>query len=124
MTFDVTTMMAGKNQVALHVAACAQTKVIFPFNRSPQVKAPTARVLTCLILQGFQWAFRKSYPTKITRMVQGGLLAPLGPIHGDFCNKGMRLVQDGAPCHFARTIMALLQANRVNVLLYIAILFS
>ena len=31
-TFDVTTMMAGKNQAAL--AVCAQTKVIFPFKRS------------------------------------------------------------------------------------------
>ena len=30
VTFDVTTMMAGKNQAAL--AVCAQTKVIFPFN--------------------------------------------------------------------------------------------
>ena len=29
VTFDVTTMMAGKNQVAL--AVCAQTIVIFPF---------------------------------------------------------------------------------------------
>ena len=29
VTFDVTTMMAGKNQAALEV--CAQTKVIFPF---------------------------------------------------------------------------------------------
>ena len=29
VTFDVTTMMAGKNQAALDV--CAQTKVIFPF---------------------------------------------------------------------------------------------
>ena len=29
VTFDVTTMMAGKNQAAL--AVCAQTKVIFPF---------------------------------------------------------------------------------------------
>ena len=30
VTFDVTTMMAGKNQAAL--AVCTQTKVIFPFN--------------------------------------------------------------------------------------------
>ena len=30
VTFDVTTMMAGKKQAAL--AVCAQTKVIFPFN--------------------------------------------------------------------------------------------
>ena len=30
ITFDVMTMMAGKNQAAL--AVCAQTKVIFPFN--------------------------------------------------------------------------------------------
>ena len=29
VTFDVTTMMAGKNQAAL--AVCTQTKVIFPF---------------------------------------------------------------------------------------------
>ena len=29
---------------------------------------------------------------------------------------GMCLMQDGAPCHSARTTMALLQANRVNVL--------
>ena len=29
VTFDITTMMAGKNQAAL--AVCAQTKVIFPF---------------------------------------------------------------------------------------------
>ena len=47
-------------------------------NRPPQVKDPTARVLTCLILQGFEWAFRKSYPTKIPGMVQGRLLAPQG----------------------------------------------
>ena len=32
VTFDVTTMMAGKNQAAL--AVCAQTKVIFPFKVS------------------------------------------------------------------------------------------
>ena len=32
-----------------------------------------ARVLTCLTLQGFEWAFRKSYPTKIPRMEQGSI---------------------------------------------------
>ena len=39
-------------------------------------------MLTCLILQGFEWAFRKSYPTKIPGMVQGGggLLASQGLI--------------------------------------------
>ena len=45
-------------------------------------------MLTCLILQGFEWAFRKSYPTKIPRMVQEGLLVPQGLTgikHGFLC---------------------------------------
>ena len=35
-------------------------------------------MLTCLILQGIEWAFRKLHPTKIPGMVHGGLLAPEG----------------------------------------------
>ena len=36
------------------------------------MKAQMARVLICFILQGFEWAFRKSYPTKIRGIVQWG----------------------------------------------------
>ena len=38
VTFDVTTMMAGKNQAAL--AVCTQTKAIFPFNLASDVLLP------------------------------------------------------------------------------------
>ena len=38
--------------------------------------APTARVLTSVILKGIGWAFRILYPLKIPGMVHQGLLAP------------------------------------------------
>ena len=44
------------------------------------------------------------------------ILCSLIRIHSNLCNRGMRLMQDGAACQSSRTTMALLQANRVNVL--------
>ena len=46
------------------------------FKRPLRPNAPTARVLTSVILKGIGWAFRKLYPTKIPGMVHQGLLAP------------------------------------------------
>ena len=39
-------------------------------------------------------------------------------IHGNLYSRGMRLVQDGAVFQSARTTMTLLQANRMNVLVW------
>ena len=36
----------------------------------------TKEIESSLNLQGLEWAFRKSYRTKVPGMVQGGLLAP------------------------------------------------
>ena len=44
------------------------------------------------------------------------IVSILIPYTGNLCNRGIHLMQDGAPCHSARTTMALLQANGVNVL--------
>ena len=46
------------------------------FERPLRPNAPTARVLTSVILKGIEWAFRKLFPTKIPGMVHQGLLAP------------------------------------------------
>ena len=46
------------------------------FKRPLRPKAPTARVLTSVILKVIGWAFRKLDPTKIPGMVHQGLLAP------------------------------------------------
>ena len=46
------------------------------FERPLRQKAPTAKMLTSVILKGIGWAFRKLYPSKIPGMVHQGLLAP------------------------------------------------
>ena len=46
------------------------------FRKSLRPNAPTVRVLTSVILKAIEWAFRKSYPTKIPGMVHQSLLAP------------------------------------------------
>ena len=59
--------------ILIKLATC---HVCNAFKRPLRPNAPTARVLTSVILKGNGWAFRKSYPTKIPGMVHQGLLAP------------------------------------------------
>ena len=59
VTFDVTTMMAGKNQAAL--AVCAQTKVIFPFKKKVLPSHPSCSHISQWIKLSWFFHFPKHW---------------------------------------------------------------